>query len=55
MAVYEFQCSKCRKVFSAEQSFRDFDEGKKVKCPKCGSKAVTRMLSTVLVKTAKKS
>ena len=57
MPTYEFQCEKCRKVFEEVFSLSDYDKRMKAKkkCPSCGSSRVVRALSTVQVKTTKKS
>jgi len=55
MPTYEFECSKCGKKFTRERTFRDFDRGKPVKCPKCSSTKVQQLLSAGFAKTAKKS
>jgi putative FmdB family regulatory protein len=55
MAYYDYQCGKCRKRFTVKQTFAEHDRTAKPKCPKCGSRAVDRLLTDVFVKTAKKS
>ena len=48
MAVYEYQCPKCRKEF---ELMRPISEAEKpAKCPKCGSKAV-KLISGFASKT----
>jgi putative FmdB family regulatory protein len=54
MPYYEYRCAKCKKSFSEQLSFDEFDR-KKVKCPKCGSQQVDRQVAPVQVKTSKKS
>ena len=55
MPVYEFQCSQCRKRFSEQRTFEQFEQHKPVKCPKCGSRQVSQVLSPAFAKTSKKS
>lgn len=48
MAVYEYQCPKCRKEF---ELMRPISEAEKpARCPKCGSKAV-KLISGFASKT----
>jgi putative FmdB family regulatory protein len=57
MPTYEFLCQKCKKRFELVLSLAQYDREmkKKTKCPKCGSTSVVRQISTVEVKTSKKS
>jgi putative FmdB family regulatory protein len=55
MPGYEFQCKKCSTIFDERETFREHDEHKQVKCPKCGSTDVEQVLTPSGVKTAKKS
>jgi len=57
MPTYEFRCEKCKKVFEEIWSLAEYDKRikKKRKCPRCTSTRVIRSLSTVQVKTSKKS
>jgi len=55
MALYEFQCSKCRRQFAVRQTFGEHDRHPKPKCPKCGSRQVRQLVSAVHVQTSKKS
>ena len=55
MASYDFVCGNCRKRFSVTQTFEEHDRQPKPKCPKCGSRKVEQQISTVFVKTSKKS
>lgn len=54
MPVYEFVCLDCRKEFDVVKSMNEFN-AKSVKCPKCGSKKLDRLWSSVFVETSKKS
>jgi len=57
MPTYEFRCEKCKKVFEEIWSLEEYDKRikEKRKCPRCTSTRVIRSLSTVQVKTSKKS
>ena len=55
MPYYEFECLKCKKTFTVKESFEEHDTHKQVKCPKCGGREVEQLLTTVRVKTSKKS
>jgi putative FmdB family regulatory protein len=48
MAVYEYQCPKCRKEFELMRPISEAD--KPARCPKCGSKAV-KLISGFASKT----
>ncbi|HVC92843.1 MAG TPA: zinc ribbon domain-containing protein [Pirellulales bacterium] len=55
MPYYEYKCNKCGTAFTIVQSFNEHERPQHPKCPGCGSKDVTRILSPVFVHTAKKS
>ena len=55
MPDYEFECSKCSKVFTDHETFAEHDKHPKVKCPQCGSTEVRQVVAPVGVKTSKKS
>jgi putative FmdB family regulatory protein len=56
LATYEFRCQKCRKKFEVILSFADYDQKKgRTKCPKCGSRRLSRQISIFEVKTSKKT
>ena len=48
MPIYEFECRKCKETFDALLPMGG--EGK-ARCPKCGSKKVTKLLSSFISKT----
>ena len=54
MPVYEYVCLDCKKKFSETRPVSDYDR-KAVKCPKCNSRKVERLWSTVNVETSRKS
>ena len=55
MPDYDFKCAACRKTFTQSQTFEEHDQHKPVKCPKCGSEKVERVIGEVFAKTSKKS
>lgn len=54
MPTYEYECTKCGKTFTAQQTVREHEQ-KKAKCPSCGSKKIEQLISPVYVKTSRKS
>lgn len=54
MPVYEFKCNNCGHNFDIVETFKEHDEHKE-KCPKCKSKDIERVISSVSVQTSKKS
>jgi putative FmdB family regulatory protein len=46
MPIYEFKCLKCGHVFELLKLKKE-NEGLKMKCPKCGSSEVEKILSTM--------
>ena len=55
MPQYEFECMKCGKEFTVEETMTRHEEHHQVKCPKCGSSKVEQRYGSVFVKTSKKS
>lgn len=55
MPIYEFECLKCKKIFSLVLSLADYEKQKKPACPKCGSKQVEQVVETFYAVTSKKS
>jgi putative FmdB family regulatory protein len=55
MPEYEFQCAKCGKEFTVDESMKEHDRPHHLKCPKCGSTKVDQRFASVFVKTSKKS
>jgi len=51
MPIYEFRCLQCGKVFELLKMKKE-DESLKMKCPKCSSPDVERVLSTINVGTS---
>ncbi len=54
MPVYEFKCKKCDHRFELAESISKHDKHRE-KCPECGSRSIQNIVSSVNVKTAKKS
>ena len=54
MPSYDYQCPKSRKKFAVVLSIKDHN-AEKVKCPKCGGRKVTQLITGFLVKTSRKS
>ncbi|MFC1578939.1 zinc ribbon domain-containing protein [Pseudomonadota bacterium] len=54
MPVYEFKCKKCGKRFELAESISQHDKHKE-KCPEFGSNSIQNLVSSVNVKTTKKS
>jgi putative FmdB family regulatory protein len=52
MPAYEFECEKCRRVFTVE---RRMGAVVKPSCPACRSKSVRQLFSAFYAKTIKKS
>ena len=55
MPDYDYKCTECRKTFTEKLTFQEHDRGRGVKCLKCGSEKVERIISAVFAKTSKKS
>ena len=55
MATYQYECSKCRKPFTIDMSFKEHDRHRLVECPKCKSKVTSQVLTAAHVQTANKS
>ena len=54
MPVYEYVCRKCHKKFMEVLSIREHDT-KKIKCPKCQSQEVDKVIEPFVPVTSKKS
>ena len=55
MPYYDYKCNECGKTFTRQHTFEEYDKGKPVKCPKCGTRKVQRLIGSVMAKTSKKS
>jgi putative FmdB family regulatory protein len=55
MPTYSYTCKKCGNEFDLVLSFREFEEGKNLRCPDCGSKNIKQNLTLFYGKTSKKS
>jgi putative FmdB family regulatory protein len=54
MPLYEYACRKCGKKFSEVLTIKEHDT-KKVRCPKCQTKEVEKVIEPFFAKTARKS
>ncbi len=56
MPIYEFECLKCKNIFTLMLSFSEYEKEAEagVRCPKCQSKKVEQLVSAQ-VQTPKKS
>jgi putative FmdB family regulatory protein len=54
MPLYEYICSKCHKKFSEVLTIKEHDT-KKVRCPKCQSQEVEKIIEPFFAKTASKT
>jgi len=54
MAEYEFECHRCKKVFTLFMRISERASAK-IRCPGCGSEKVEPLMQPFLAKTAKKS
>ncbi|MGD0276489.1 MAG: zinc ribbon domain-containing protein [Syntrophales bacterium] len=54
MPTYEYACKTCNKKFSVVQSIAERDK-MKVSCPKCKSRKVDQLVSSLTTKTSRKS
>jgi len=55
MPEYEFECTECKKTFTAHQTISERDTNPPPQCPSCGSTKVCQLLSGAAVITSKKS
>ena len=54
MPIYDYACKKCGKKFAVTMPITEHGK-KKVQCPKCSSKQVSRLIQAVFATTSKKS
>lgn len=54
MPTYDFNCQKCKKVFSFTMSIKEYEK-KDFSCPQCKGKEISRVPSTFIAKTSRKS
>ncbi len=54
MPLYEYACRKCGQKFSEVLTIKEHDT-KKVRCPKCQSEEVEKVIEPFFAKTARKS
>jgi putative FmdB family regulatory protein len=54
MPTYEYRCQKCKEQFERIEHVAEHGKAK-LRCPKCGSQKVERVLSAFFAKTSRKS
>lgn len=54
MPFYEYVCRKCGQKFSEVLTIKEHDT-KKIRCPKCQTKEVEKVIEPFFAKTARKS
>jgi len=54
MPTYEYRCLSCKRKFTIVVSIREHDS-KRVKCPKCGSRRISQLISAFYTQTSSKS
>ena len=55
MPAYEYVCRDCKKQFTVFLSIRDYEAKPTLRCPKCESDNVQRILGGFFAKTGRKS
>lgn len=54
MPLYEYECQKCKKVFTVALTLNEHEQGK-MSCPGCGSNRIAQLISSFIAKTASKT
>ena len=54
MPTYDYKCNECDREFSRLESMERHEKGR-VRCPKCKSDQVSRLLRSFYAKTVRKS
>ncbi|MGH7411830.1 MAG: FmdB family zinc ribbon protein [Candidatus Methylomirabilis sp.] len=54
MPTYDFKCRECGKRFTLTMGIKE-REGKRLKCPKCGTGKPEAVFSSFFAKTSRKS
>ncbi len=58
MPEYDYRCENCRNAFTVRHSIAEHEKKEKkhqVRCPKCDSAKVRRVIQSVFVTTSRKS
>ncbi len=55
MAYYDYECDHCGTKFTEKETFAEHARHRPVKCPKCASHRVRRVIGGVFAVTSKKS
>lgn len=54
MPEYDFQCQDCQHEFTLSETYDEHNRHRE-KCPKCGSKHVEQLITSIHVQTSKKT
>jgi putative FmdB family regulatory protein len=55
MPLYEYDCRKCKKRFTVILRMAELNKAKHVRCPRCSSTDVQKIIEPFFAVTAKKS
>ena len=55
MPLYEYDCRKCKKRFTVILRMTELNNAKHVRCPRCSSNDVQKIIEPFFAVTAKKS
>ena len=55
MPLYEYECRKCKKKFTTILLLSELEKSKHVRCPRCESTDVRKLIEPFFAVTAKKS
>lgn len=56
MAIYEYECEECQKVFLVSETISEHEKGDdEPACPECGSRKTHQLFSSFFAKTSSKS
>ena len=55
MPSYEYECQQCHQHFDIQETIRDHARHKPHKCPMCGTEQVKQLITSMHVKTSRKS
>lgn len=56
MPQYDYRCERCHRRFSVRLTITEHEKrAGRLRCPRCGSRAVRHLIESVFVTTARKS
>jgi putative FmdB family regulatory protein len=55
MPSYEYNCNKCKKVFTVYLTIKEVDGNPQIRCEHCKSTNVVKKVTSFFAKTSKKS